>query len=154
MDKIRIELEKKIKYYILILAMIGCSMSGIRIFFILNIFPEAKGEDFITGAMDGFFIGFNVGLLLFISMAIIKIKKSLKDERRMKKYYTFINDERNVLIKTKSAIPLNIVNSYLIVLAAYVLQGINVYISLTCVAIAIFLIIQLIVLKLYYMKTM
>ncbi len=154
MDKIRAELEKKIKLYVLLFAMIGCSMAGLRIFFILNILPEAKGQDFITGSMNGFFIGFHIGLMVFVSLIIVKIKQSLKDEKKMKKYYTFIHDERNVLIKTKSAIPLNIVNAYLIVLAAYVLQGINRYISFTCIAIAIALIVQVILLKIYYRKTM
>ncbi len=154
MDKIRLQLEKKIKLYLLVLAMIGCSMSGVRVFFVLNLLPEAAGQGFFNGAIDGFFIGFNSGLLILISTIIIKMKSSLKDETKMKKYYTFITDERNVLIKTKSAIPLNIVNAYLIVLIAYILQGVNIYISLTCVAISVALIIQVIILKLYYMKTM
>ncbi len=154
MDKIKVALEKKIKTYRLLLVIIGCTMSGIRIFFVFDILPENNVQNFMTGSIDGFFIGFNLALLLSLLFLIFKIKKSMKDEKMMKKYYTFINDERNILIKTKSGMPVNIVNSYLMVLASYLFQGINIYISFTCLAIAILMIFQLFILKLYYMKTM
>ncbi|KRN88375.1 hypothetical protein IV53_GL000339 [Ligilactobacillus ceti DSM 22408] len=84
----------------------------------------------------------------------MKIKIAIKNDEMMKKYYTFMNDERRVLIKTKSGIPLNIVNAYVIVLASHLFQGINIYISVTCLIIAVLMIFQMIILKFYYMKTM
>ncbi len=154
MNSIRNELEKRIKNSMWILVIIMGMMSVVRLFFILNIFPEPVEENFFTGAMDGLLIGFHIGLIVVISIGIIKLKKSLKDEEKMKNYYIFITDERNILIKTKSAVPLNIINAYLFIIVAYLMQSISIYISLTCVIISFYLIIQSIILKLYYTKTM
>lgn len=153
MVKIKVELGKMIKLYMLLLVMIPCIMLGMRIFFIGNILPGLKG-DFISNAVEGFFIGFNISLMILLFIKIMKIKIAIKNDEMMKKYYTFMNDERSVLIKTKSGIPLNIVNAYVIVLASHLFQGINIYISVTCLIIAVLMIFQMIILKFYYMKTM
>ncbi len=154
MDKIRKELKKKLRTYQLVMILLALMPSNLRLLQKLNIFVPISDENFASGTMDGFIIGLHLGLIAILAFMVIKLSKAFSDDGKLKKYYTYINDERNRLIKTKSGIPLNIVNAYFIMLIGYLLQSTSIYISYTSIVIANILIIQSIVLKIYYKKNM
>ncbi len=150
----REELEKRVKNYRWLLIIVLLTLSWVRLFLILDVIPSPKEESFFTGAMDGLLIGFHIGLMIVLSTIIIKLKRALKDEKKMKSYYIFLTDERNILIKTKSGVPLNIINAYIFVVIGYLLQSISMYISIACIIVALYLLVQSIFLKIYYQKIM
>ncbi|PID82339.1 MAG: hypothetical protein CSB16_01880 [Clostridiales bacterium] len=146
MNKFKLEIKKAIKKYSLLVAHLVLIMLIIRFY---NLSGVASEESII----DDMFMGMNAGLIFIIFVYMYILRRAMKDDERLKKLYIHMKDERTVFIKTSSGIPLNFINAYLLFLAAYFLEGISIYVSYTCIGIAYFLVIESLILKIYYMKT-
>ncbi len=145
MTKFKREINKKCRNYQILIGLLLLMLLLVRFY---NINGVAKGESFMSDLL----MGVTSGLILVIVVYVYLLKKGIRNDDNLKKLYIHMSDERTNLIKTKSGIPLNLFNAYMVFLAAYVMEGVSHYISYSLIAVSMFLVVEALLLKFYYMK--
>lgn len=148
MEKFKEQIQKRIRLlsiFLVIVLLLTC-FEGFSI--------VQTGEGTVeTGRVMGFQAGLLFGMAMIALMNIVKLRNCLKDDKKLKLLQHEEQDERKKLIRSKAGMPMLLINSILILLAAIIAGHINmtVFYTLICVAMG-----QLLIgvgLKLYYSKT-
>lgn len=111
-----------------------------------------------TGFSDGYVAGFQNGLIVGIGVLtlsqIIKLRKVVKDDTKLKMLYNKEHDERLKTIRGKAGMPMLMITSIIMLVAAIIAGYFNEVVFTTlAIAATVQLSIGAIV-KLYYLKTM
>lgn len=149
MDKMKQEVEKKLRYWIRMLALFTCLVA-------LNVWnywrPINAGDEF-ADFFKGFQSGAAAGLLVCAAVLVIKYRKILKDEEAVRNYYIKEHDERNAVIWAKSGGTVLYTCGVLIIGAAVVAGYFNQIVFITLLLCGVFLLIVKKALVIYYCKT-
>lgn len=107
---------------------------------------------------DGIISGFQFGIIFGIGMLsllqIIKLGMVIKDDKKLKMLYNQEHDERLKTIRSKAGMPMLMITSELMLIAAIIAGYFNVVVFYTLVIAAMIQLSIGAILKLYYMKTM
>lgn len=103
-------------------------------------------------------VGFQFGLILGIGMLsliqVIKLSKIIKDDKKLKILHNKEHDERLILIRSKSGMPMLLITSVLMIIVAIVYGHFNTTVFITLVLAAMIQLLIGLIVKLYCMKTM
>lgn len=149
MDKYR----NKIRIKIIILALLALTGVSLGIY---NVFFEGDNglSDFAAGILSGSRTGLAIGIGLFAMIQMIGLSKALRDDIALKKLFNKEHDERLLEIRARSGMPLLLITSVLMLIAALIAGPLNLSAFYTLViASSAQLLIGLCV-KLYFMKKM
>ncbi len=148
MENFKKVLKKRISLYsivVLIIFVIG----GFDSFIIRN----NENNYIINETVIGFQFGLIFGIGILCLLQIIKLNIIIKDEKKIKILYNKENDERLKLIKSKAGMPMLMITSIIILIAAIISGYFNIIVFYTLVATAMSQLLIGMIVKLYYMKT-
>ena len=120
-------------------------------FFILRY--SEKGS-MAEGMVSGFQFGLILGMGKLALIQVIKLSKAIKDDKKLKMLYNKEHDERLKLIRSKSGMPMLLITSVLMIIAAIVSGYFNTTVFLTLLIAAMAQLVIGLIVKLYCMKTM
>ena len=150
MDKMKLEVEKKIRYWRKICIMFTC----LAAFNILNIIRPIHASDGVfAGFFDGFQTGAAVAVWFLSAIMVMKYRKILRDEEAVRSYYIKEHDERTAAIWAKSGGTALYTCGVLIIGAAIVAGYFNPIVFITLLLCGVFLLIVKKALVIYYCKT-
>lgn len=69
---------------------------------VVGIFYMSRGEDMRSGFLCGLFVGTGLAIVFYGLKEVLKIRKLLKSEKRLREERLKVNDERNKMIGEKS----------------------------------------------------
>ena len=150
MDKMRLEVEKKIRYWRKICIIFTC-LAALNILNILR--PIHADDDIFAGFFDGFQTGAAVAVFLSAAILIMKYRKILRDDEAVRNYYIKEHDERTAAIWAKSGGTVLYTCGVLIIGAAIVAGYFNQIVFFTLLLCGVFLLIVKKALIIYYCKT-
>lgn len=150
MDKMRQEVENKLKYWGRMCALFAILMSTNC----WNLTRTTRGGDNFTDFFEGFQFGIALAFLLCAIFKVARYRKILKDEEAVRAYYIKEHDERSMAIWNKSGGTVLYTCGVLIIGAAVVAGYFNPVVFLTLLACGLFLLLVKQGLCLYYCKTM
>lgn len=111
-----------------------------------------------TTKVDGTVTGFQFGLIFGIGMRalieIIRMSMVMKDDKKLRMLYNKENDERLKLIRSKSGMPMLMITSILMLVAAIISGYFNTVVFSTLVITATVQLLIGVIVKLYCLKTM
>ena len=144
MEKYKSGLKRKI--WIFLAEMVG-------ILFYLNfVFSKQLNQD--AGAVQGFFHGFQVGILIammgFILYEFIKILGALRNDDKLQAMYVDETDERKKMIRCKMGQMSTTVNYSVLIVATVVAGFFDEKVFSTLVVVLLFFALTMIVGKIYY----
>ena len=96
--------------------------------------------------------GFSAAGSLVLAFMLMKYRRALSDEQRLKVLYNQENDERMKTIRAKAGVPMVMILSLLLVLAGMVIGYFNETVFFVLICVAIFQLFASAAVKLYYMK--
>lgn len=128
-------------------------IAGIYDVFSSNI-GETENGSFFEGYVEGFIIGLIISLGLVAVIQIIKLKKIFGNDEQLQLLYNKENDERMKFIKTKSGMPLVLIVSVIMIMAALVGSFFNYIVFFTLIITAFIQLSISVVIKIYYLKRM
>ena len=114
--------------------------------------PENAGIS--GGALSRFQLGLIVGLGIRALTELVKLSMVVKDERKLKMAYNRENDERMKAIRAKAGMPMLLITSVMMVIAAIIAGYFNIVVFYTLTAAAMMQLLLGVSVKLYHMKTM
>lgn len=147
MDKYR----NKVRIKMVLLALLALTGVALGIY---NVFFEGKSgaSGFSEGMLSGFRTGMAVGIGGFALIQMIGLGKAILDEKALKELYNKEHDERLRAIRAKAGMPLLLITSVLMLIAAMIAGPLSVPIFYTLlIASSVQLLISLFV-KMYYLK--
>ena len=150
MDKMKLEVEKKIRYWRKICIIFTC-LAALNILNILR--PIHESDDVFAGFFDGFQAGAAVAVFLCAAFMIMKYRNILKDEEAVRNYYIKEHDERTAAIWAKSGGTVLYTCGVLMIGAAIVAGYFNPIVFITLLLSGVFLLIVKKALVIYYCKT-
>ncbi len=107
---------------------------------------------------DGIVQGFQSGILLALGVLsliqIIKLRMTVKDNKKLKMLYNQEQDERMKVIRCKAGMPMLLIMSVTMLLAAIITGYFNIIVFYTLVITAMVQLLVGTLVKVYYMKTM
>ena len=106
------------------------------------------------GALSGFQLGLITGLGVLALTQLVKLSMAMKDERKLKMAYNRENDERMKAIRAKAGMPMLLITSVMMVIAAIIAGYFNIVVFYTLTAAAMMQLLLGVSVKLYHMKTM
>lgn len=107
---------------------------------------------FFGGMLNGIRAGFGLAVLVVLSMNAYHYHKAIKDDKEMKKYYIEENDERTIALdRLSSKISFNII-LYTLLVACIITGFINSTISLTLLAVTVFIFLCKVIIYTVYSK--
>lgn len=124
---------------------------GVYDFFAMSNLGE---ESIAGGAVTGFQFGiiFAIGLLTLLQT--IKLSMVIKDDKKLKILYNKENDERLKMIRSKAGMPMLMITSIIMSIAAVIAGYFNIVVFSTLVIAALVQLSIGVIVKLYCMKTM
>jgi hypothetical protein len=145
--------RKKVQIKMALLALLALTAVALGIY---NVFfegdPDASG--FSAGMLSGFRTGMSVGIGFFALIRLIGFGKAIRDEKKLKELYNQEHDERLREIRAKAGMPLLLITSVLMLIAALIAGPLSLTIFYTLlIASSAQLMISLFV-KMYYLKKM
>lgn len=149
MDKYR----NKVRIKMVLLALLALTGVALGIY---NVFFEGKSgaSGFSEGMLSGFRTGMAVGIGGFALIQMIGLGKAILDEKALKELYNKEHDERLRAIRAKAGMPLLLITSVLMLIAALIAGPLSGPIFYTLlIASSVQLLISLFV-KMYYLKKM
>lgn len=147
------EFRKKIKVnriLFMVFILFAVAFSIYNVFFI----SSTNGGSFDDGTVAGFQLGLILGLGFISALQFVRLSKALKDEKKLKILYNELHDERMILIRSKAGMPMLIITSIIMIVAAVIAGYFNITVFRTLVAAAA---VQLVIgaaVKIYCLKTM
>lgn len=115
-----------------------------------NLEKESMAEGMVSGFQFGLILG--IGMLALIQ--IIKLSKVIKDDKKLRMLHNKENDERLKLIRSKSGMPMLMITSILMLVAAIISGYFNTVVFSTLVIAATAQLSIGAIVKLYCLKTM
>lgn len=107
-----------------------------------------------NGSVSGFQFGLILGIGLLTLRQTIKLSIVVKDEKKLKMLYNEEQDERLKSIRSKAGMPMLMITSVMMLIAAIIAGYFNVVVFYTLIIAAIVQLSIGTIIKLYYMKTM
>jgi hypothetical protein len=111
-----------------------------------------------TGMTDGIIAGFQFGLILGIGLLallqIIRLIMVIRDDKKLKILYNKEHDERLKAIRSKAGMPMLLINSIIMLIAAIIAGYFNITVFFTLVIASMVQLSIGTIVKLYCMKTM
>lgn len=98
-----------------------------------------------------FLSGFMAGLSILLAIVLLRYNRAMSDSRRIKEAYIKENDERMILVRQKSGVPVLIITSVIMIFAGVLAGCFNPTVFCTLVAAAICQLLLCVILKFYYM---
>lgn len=125
-------------------------------FGIYNVFIMSNSTDasMADGIITGFQFGIIFGMGILASIQLIKLNSVIKDETKLKMLYNQEHDERSKAIRSKAGMPMLMITSILMLIAAIIAGYFNIIVFYTLVIAATVQLSIGIIVKLYYMRTM
>ena len=145
--------RKKVRIKMVLLALLSLTAVALGIY---NVFFEGDtgASGFSAGMLSGFRTGMAIGIGFFALIRMIGLGKAIRDEKALKELYNKEHDERLREIRAKAGIPLLLITSVLMLIAALIAGPMNVTVFYTLlIASAAQLLISLGV-KMYFLKKM
>jgi len=128
------EFKTKVKQRIILssgLTLVAVALGIYFVFSLQNVPDDATMS-------DGFITGFQFGLIMSIGIlsmvTIIKLKRALNDEIKLKVLYNKEHDERLISIRSKAGQPMLAITSVLMIIAAIIAGYFNIVVFYTLVA--------------------
>lgn len=115
---------------------------------------NSSDASFTDGSVAGFQFGIILGIGVLAFIQIIKLRKVLKDERSLKVRYNQEHDERLKTIRSKAGMPLLMITSLIMLIAAIIGSRFNIVVFYTLVIAAMVQLTIGALVKLYCLKTM
>lgn len=112
--------------------------------------PQALKES----PVFAFQVGLTAVLALVSSILLIRNRKAMTDEIKLKKLYNYEHDERMATIKAKAGLPMILVTSVLMLVAAIIAGYVNITVFYTLVAAAAAQVLLALVVKVIVMRRM
>lgn len=145
--------KEKIKRRIMLFSVgvLGAAILCIYDFFVMrNLEMESMRPTMVVGFQFGLILG--IGMLSLIQ--VIKLSKIIKDDKKLKILHNKEHDERLILIRSKSGMPMLLITSVLMIIVAIVYGHFNTTVFITLVLAAMIQLLIGLIVKLYCMKTM
>lgn len=124
---------------------------GVYAIFAMDNSEEAIMAD---GIVSGFQFGIIFGIGILALLQIIKLSRVIKDETNLKMLYNQEHDERLKTIRSKAGMPMLMITSIIMLIAANIIGYFNIVVFYTLVIAAIVQLSIGTIVKLYCMKTM
>lgn len=128
------------------------------VFILVDVFVfghnQNSGSSFQNGMIYSFQFGLMFGLEILAIMNVIKLNKSLDNDKKLKLLYNKENDERLKLIRSKAGMPLLMINSIIMIISGLIAGYFNTIIFFTLIIAAT---IQLLIgatIKIYCLRKM
>ena len=115
-----------------------------------NFAREASVSEHMRDFMDGFQLGFFIGLVSVLIFMFVRNVKAIRNPDRLKKLYISETDERNLLILQKSGSSGMNFAMYGLAVAAAVAGNFSYIVFLTLLGAALFVTLIRLIFKLYY----
>lgn len=96
--------------------------------------------------------GFSTAGSLVLAYMLMKYRRALSDEQKLKTLYNQENDERMKTIRAKAGVPMVMILSLLLVLAGMVIGYFNETVFFVLICVALFQLFASAAVKLYYMR--
>lgn len=132
--------------WLMVLAFVSALVGVYDVFFATDILKESIAFQFVGGAFTA--------ICIIPSFNIIRYKKIMNDECKLKLLYNKENDERYKIIKSKAGIPIVPILSVLMILSGVIASQINTTVFYTLLIAALCMVLVSGVVKLFYMKRM
>lgn len=145
--------RKIVRIKMILLALLALTAVALGIY---NVFFESDpgASGFSAGMLSGFRTGMAIGIGGFALIQMIGLGKAIRDEKKLKELYNKEHDERLRAIRAKAGMPILLITSVLMLIAALIAGPLSVPIFYTLlIASSAQLLISLVV-KMYYMKIM
>lgn len=123
---------------------------GVYDFFEMSNLGEGSLAD---GAVTGFQFGIIFGIGLLTLLQTIKLSMIIKDDKKLKILYNKEHDERLKMIRSKAGMPMLMVTSIIMLIAAVIAGYFNIVVFSTLVIAAFVQLSIGVIVKLYCMKT-
>lgn len=145
--------RKKVQIKIVLLAVLALTGVALGIY---NVFFEGDGgaSGFSAGVLSGFRTGMAIGMGFFALLRMIGLSKAIRDEKALKELYNKEHDERLREIRARAGMPLLLITSVLMLIAALIVGPLNLTIFYTLVIASSAQILIGVSVKLYFMKNL
>lgn len=126
---------------------------------VLGIYNFIVSNDKVEGSLsEGIVSGFQFGLILGIGILAlietIKLNKVIRDEKRLRMHFNAEQDERLKAIRSKAGMPMLLITSVLMLIAAIIAGYVNITVFYTLIAAAMVQLTIGLIVKVYCMNTM
>lgn len=145
--------RKKIQMRRVLLALLVLTAVALSIY---NVFFEGETEasGFSTGMLSGFRSGLAIGFASVASIQMIFLGQALRDEKKLKALYNREHDERRSAIRAKAGMPLLLITSALMLIAAMIAGPLNIIVFYSLLVAASTQLMIGLGVKAYYLKKM
>ena len=147
MEEFKKKLQKRVILYSCALCFAGAAVLLTR-----NFKKELFEPEHIRDFMDGFQLGFFIGLFSVLMVFLIKTIIAIRKPEKLKKLYISETDERNLLILQKSGSSGMNIAMYGLAVAAAIAGNFNYTVFFTLLSAAVFVTLIRLIFKLYYHK--
>ena len=139
--------RKKLKLRIILFCLVLLLFVGILLY---NQFGSSSAlKDSLSFSFQ---CGFSAAGSLVLAYMLVRYRRALSDEQKLKTLYNQENDERMKAIRAKAGVPMTVILSIIFVLAGIVIGYFNETVFVVLICVAIFQLFVSAAVKLYYMK--
>lgn len=145
--------SKKVRIKMVLLSLLALTAVALGIY---NVFFEGDTEasGFSAGMLSGFRTGMAIGIGFFALIRLFFLGKAIRDEKTLKELYNKEHDERLREIRAKAGMPLLLITSVLMLIAALIAGPLNVTVFYTLLIAASVQLLTGLGVKMYYLKKM
>lgn len=147
------DFKKRLKRRIILLSGVLLFILGLGAYGVFKIANTKEGT-MLEGAVDGFRFGILLGIGVLTLVHIIRYIRATKYDTTLKLLYNQEHDERLKLIRSKAGMPILMITSIMMLIAANIAVYYSVTIFSTLVIAASLQLMIAAIVKIYYMKTM
>lgn len=143
--------RKKVRIKMVLLGFLTLTAVALGIY---NVFfegdPDASG--FSAGMLSGFRTGMVIGIGGFALIRIISLGKAIRDEKKLKELYNKEHDERLREIRAKAGMPILLITSVLMLIAALIAGPLSMLIFYTLLIASVAQLLISLFVKMFYLK--
>lgn len=153
MEQYRALLKKKM-IYVAVMDVLLLIAGGVILWLSTNVFTSewTFGDFHLTDFIHGMQTGILFAFIVIGVVSILRMRTLLKDDTKLREDYIKVNDERTLLIRSKSMSSAMTISLFLLVFAMLIAGLFNPVVCLTLLGVVYLLIIVMLVSKLYYNK--
>ena len=143
------QFKKKLKTRIALL----CAV--LLLFVAILLYNQFGASSALKGSLAfSFQCGFSAAGSLALVFWLMKTRRALKDEAKLRLLYNEENDERMSAIRAKAGIPMVLILSMMLVLAGMVIGYFNETVFVVLICVALFQLLMSLLVKFYYVRKM
>ncbi|MBN1892457.1 MAG: hypothetical protein JW780_06710 [Clostridiales bacterium] len=145
--------RKKIQRKMVFLGLLVLTAVALGVY---NVFFESDpgASDFASGVLPGFRSGLAIALGGFALIQMIGYRQAIGDEKKLKELYNKAHDERLSAIRAKAGMPLLLITSVLMMIAAMVAGPLNITVFYSLLAASLAQLLIGLCVKVYYLRKM